>query len=67
MEPKKNLERIGYQENYFKGKVLIADSGYHTKVNLAKCDEDGLDAYIPDKRFRTRDPRFRVKMRELKK
>jgi hypothetical protein len=25
---------------------------------LRKCEEEGLDAYIPDKRFRRRDPRF---------
>jgi len=63
---KKNLEGIGYPHNYFKDKILTADSDYHTKVNLAKCIEEGLDAYIPDKRFRTRDPRFRVKSRALK-
>jgi len=64
---KKNLEEIGYPKDYFKDKILTADSDYHSKVNLAKCDEEGLDAFIPDKRFRTRDPRFRVKKRALKK
>jgi hypothetical protein len=27
-------------------------------VPRRKCDEESLDAYIPDKRFRNRDPRF---------
>jgi len=64
---KKNFEEIGYPQDHFKGKILTADSDYHSKVNLGKCDEEELDAYIPDKRFRTRDPRFRVKKRALKK
>jgi len=64
---KENLNEIGYPEDYFKGKKLAADSDYHSKVNLAKCIEEDLDAYIPDKRFRSRDPRFRVKKRALNK
>ncbi len=34
------------------------DSNYHSPPNLGKCEKEGLDAYIPDKRFRRRDPRF---------
>ena len=45
-------------EDYFEGKTFTADSNYHSPPNLRKCEEEGLDAYIPDKRFRRRDPRF---------
>ena len=55
---KENVEEIGLSGDYFKGAMFIADSGYHSKVNIQKCMDEGMDAYIPDKRFRTRDPRF---------
>jgi transposase len=53
-----NVEEIGLPGNYFEGAMFTADSGYHSKVNIQKCMDEGMDAYIPDKRFRTRDPRF---------
>lgn len=55
---KENIKEIGKGEDYFDGKILTADSNYHDPSNLKKCDEEGLDAYIPDKKFRKRDPRF---------
>jgi transposase len=55
---KKNLERIGKSKDYFKGKILTADSSYHSVTNLTKCNEERLDAYIPDNKFRNRDKRF---------
>lgn len=55
---KKNMERIGKPREYFKGKILTADTNYHSNVNMQKCVDEGVDAYIPDKKFRTRDPRF---------
>jgi hypothetical protein len=55
---KKNFERIGKSKDYFKGKILTADSSYHSVTNLTKCNEEKLDAYIPDNKFRNRDKRF---------
>jgi transposase len=55
---KENVEEIGLSSDYFKGAMFTADSGYHSKVNIQKCMDEGMDAYIPDKKFRTRDPRF---------
>ncbi|MFQ6113163.1 MAG: transposase [bacterium] len=55
---KKNMQKIGKGEDYFEGKQLSADCNYHNKDNLAKCEEEGLDAYIPDPQFRKRDVRF---------
>jgi transposase len=59
---KKNLERIGKSSDYFKGKVLTADSSYHSVTNIAKCNEEKLDAYIPDNKFRNRDKRFATRL-----
>ena len=61
---KENMEAIGHSEDYFAGKTFTADSNYHDPTNLKKCDEEKLDAYIPDKRFRKRDPRFQGERRQ---
>ena len=58
---KENMVEVGYDEGCFEGKILTADSLYHSSSNLKKCDEEKLDAYIPDKDFRKRDPNLRIK------
>jgi len=58
---KENMERVGYDEDCFEEKILTADSLYHSSTNLKKCEEEKLDAYIPDKDFRKRDPNLRIK------
>lgn len=37
---------------------VTADSGFHSKAVLASMEELGVDAYIPDRDFRRRDPAF---------
>jgi transposase len=59
-----NLQSIGYGAECLTGKILTADSNYHTQVNLRKCHELGVDAYIPDRKFRNRDPRFDTQKRQ---
>jgi transposase len=59
---KKNLESIGKGKDYFQGKILTADSSYHSVTNIAKCNEENLDAYIPDNKFRNRDKRFATRV-----
>jgi transposase len=58
-----NLQSIGHEPDYFKGKILTADSNYHSQINLRKCQELGVDAYVPDRKFRNRDPRFATQKR----
>jgi transposase/IS5 family transposase len=60
---KKNLQAIGQSQDYFAGKILTADTNYHNQNNLEKCIEEELDAYIPDLKFRRRDPRFKNQKR----
>jgi transposase len=55
---RENMESIGHSQDYFKGKTFTADSNYHSTVNMQKCIDEGVDAYIPDRGFRTRDQRF---------
>jgi len=57
---KENMDKIGHEDaaEYFKGKIFTADSVYHSKDNLQKCVDEKLDAYIPDKWKRMRDPGY---------
>lgn len=55
---KKNMQALGKKPDYFQGKQLTADSNYYCLANLALCQTERLDAYIPDLQFRKRDPRF---------
>jgi hypothetical protein len=60
---KENLKSLGHAEDCLEGKVLVADSNYSSPANLEVCEGEKLDAYIPDKDFRTRDPRFATQER----
>jgi hypothetical protein len=64
---KQNMREIGYGEDFFRGNCLLADADYHSTTNLAKCVEEGLDAYIPDKLYRRRDPRLSPKRLPLQR
>lgn len=55
---KKNMQGIGKDPSYFKGRQLTADSNYYSYANLLLCQAESLDAYIPDLQFRKRDQRF---------
>ncbi len=55
---KENLASIGKGCDYFEGKIVTADSSYHSVTNIAKCNAEKIDAYIPDNKFRNRDKRF---------
>jgi len=60
---KENLKKIGQSEDYFRDKIFTADTNYHNQSALEKCEEEKLDAYIPDRKFRTRDERFATQSR----
>jgi transposase len=55
---KENMQAIGQSEDYFSGAIFVADTNYHSQNNLKSCQEMELDAYIPDRYFRRRDPRY---------
>jgi transposase len=58
---KETMERIGHSAEYFRGTRLTADADYHSSSSVAKCIDEGVDAYIPDKLYRRRDPRLKPK------
>ena len=51
---KDNLE----DEDILQSSQVLADSGFHSKETLTRLEDEGIDAYIADTRFRSRDPRF---------
>ena len=55
---KENMQAIGHDEDYFSGAIFTADTNYHSQNNLKSCQKMELDAYIPDRYFRRRDPRY---------
>jgi hypothetical protein len=58
-----NFQSLGHSEEYFADKIFTADPNYHSDANLRKCQEMGLNAYIPDRHFRRRDPRYAAQRR----
>ena len=60
---KQNMTEIGQGGDYFEDKILVADVNYHGPANLNKCEDEHIDAYIPDRNFRKRDPRFSTQPR----
>jgi hypothetical protein len=57
------LQSIAHGEESFAGKIFTADTNHHSDPILRKCQELGLDAYIPDRFFRRRDPRYAAQRR----
>lgn len=55
---KENFHATDIDPDVFKQTMLTADAGFHTNNNMAMLAEDEMDAYIADRHFRTRDPRF---------
>lgn len=53
--------RLGLRKNVYKGRYKVtvtADTGYANEANMQYLYEQGIDAYIPDNQFRSRDPKF---------
>ena len=61
-----NMEVMGKGDDYFKDAILTADTAYHSSESIKKCEEEGIDAYIPDKDFRKRHPGLDVKESSIK-
>jgi transposase len=60
---KTNMQTLGHEASYFEDTIWLADSNYHSDENLKTCEQEHLDAYIPDTNFRKRDGRFATQAR----
>lgn len=52
------MKAIGHKGDALEETQLTADAGFHSEKNLEMIYGDGIDAYIADKQFRKRDPKF---------
>ncbi|MDI6809970.1 MAG: IS1182 family transposase [Candidatus Eisenbacteria bacterium] len=57
---RENFAEMGEQRDVLETAVLVADNGYHSEENVRMVLEGGIDAYLPDNRFRKRDPLFKT-------
>lgn len=56
---KERYERLGINDNiYSDGTKVTADTGFSNEANMKYLRENHIDAYIPDNKFRSRDPKF---------
>ena len=55
---RQNFSGVGETRDVVGEAVLVADNGYHSEENVRMVMEEGLDAYLPDNKFRKRDPTF---------
>jgi hypothetical protein len=39
--------------------IITADTGYANEANMQYLHDNGIDGYIPDNQFRSRDPKFK--------
>jgi transposase len=65
-EAQETMKAIGKDEEYFKDTILTADMAYHSGENIKRCEEESIDAYMPDKNYRKRHPGLGVKQSSLK-
>jgi transposase len=53
------FKRLRISRNFYKeGVVVTADTGFAHEANMEYLNTQGINAYIPDNQFRSRDPRF---------
>jgi len=55
---KKEFSSIHSSDNIFQKTKLVIDAGFHTEANMKNLFTEGIDAYVADRHFRQRDPRF---------
>jgi len=59
LEPTVEGVKQNLGQSYIEKAKLTADSGFHNTHNVKFCQAENIDAYIADKCFRSRDPRFK--------
>ncbi|MBV1904537.1 MAG: IS1182 family transposase [Pseudomonadales bacterium] len=53
------FQRLGISDNlYQEGVIVTADTGFANEANMKYLHENGIDGYIPDNQFRSRDVKF---------
>ena len=56
---KARYQELGISENIVQsGVVVTADTGFANEQNMRYLHDEGINGYIPDNQFRSRDPKF---------
>lgn len=56
---KTRFRQLNISDNvYDDGVIVTADTGFANEANMKHVHEAGINAYIPDNQFRSRDPKF---------
>jgi len=59
-EVKARYARLGISQDIYKEDLTVtADTGFSNEANNRYLKEAGINAYIPDNQFRSRDPKFK--------
>jgi len=57
---KEKYQRLGLSDNIYKDNVIVtADTGFANEANMKYLHEENINGYIPDNKFRSRDPKFK--------
>ena len=56
---KARYQRLGLSGDIYQDNVIVtADTGFANEANMKYLHEEGINGYIPDNQFRSRDPKF---------
>lgn len=56
---KERYQKVGLSENIYQdGVIVTADTGFANEQNMRYLHDEGINGYIPDNQFRSRDPKF---------
>jgi len=58
---KSTYQRLKISKDIYKQQTIVtADTGFANEANMKYLHEAGINAYIPDNQFRSRDPKFQA-------
>ena len=58
---KERYKRTGIRDDILADQIVVtADTGFANEANYEYLKADGINAYIPDNQFRSRDPKFKA-------
>ena len=56
---KDRYKRLGFSDNIYNDDIIVtADTGFANEANNQYLYENNINGYVPDNRFRSRDPKF---------
>jgi len=56
---RERFQRLGLGDDVYQtGTVVTADTGYANEANMQYLHDNGINGYVPDNKFRSRDPKF---------